>query len=339
MKNLFSMIVGNRSLTERLSRDVANNTVNHAMIFEGGVGSGRHTIAKCLAAALSCRDKDNRPCGKCVACEKIFSGRSPDIITVGAVGDRTTIGVDSIRFLKNDIYVAPNDLDVKLYVIENADKMTVQAQNAFLLSLEEPPPYVIFVLICNSASLLLETVRSRAPIYRTERLGRDEIRDYIIKNDKRARDLQAASEHDLSDLISAASGSIGRAIALLDPKERARAFANIRTARNFISLSSTRRAEKAFEMLSELGSKRAEVTERLGYVQYALRDLILLKKSDECELTLYYDREEAAELSTHFTSEKLFLLYDAVTSAIDSLNRNANVRLVLTDMVLRAGLI
>ena len=157
----FPNIVGNDALIRRLSKDISENRLSHAYVLEGAKGSGRHTIAKEAIAAIECEARSDGkthisvPCGRCKSCEKILSGKSPDVITLGLEGERSTIGVEIIRNLKNDIFTAPNDLSVKAYIIEDADLMTPQAQNAFLLSLEEPPAYIIFFLICENSENLL----------------------------------------------------------------------------------------------------------------------------------------------------------------------------------------
>jgi DNA polymerase-3 subunit delta' len=208
----FPTLLGNMSLRRRLSKDIEEKRLSHAYILEGPRGSGKHTVALLSAAALSCTEQTQLPCGHCKSCEKILSGNSPDIITVGLEGEKVTIGVESIRMLKNDMYTAPNELGVKVYIIEDADKMTVQAQNAFLLSLEEPPEYVLFFLLCESSADLLETVRSRAPTLRTERLDRSMVEAHLLENEKRARTLRDESPDEWREILAISSGCIGYAL-------------------------------------------------------------------------------------------------------------------------------
>ena len=94
-----------------------------------------------------------------------------------------------------------------------------------------------------------------------------------------------------------------------------------------------------FEIIGNMGTKRPEVIEKLVFLQYAIRDLLLLKKSDDAPLFFFEDRDTASELATHFSSKKLLSLYDASLSAIDDLERNANIRLVLLNMMQSANLI
>ena len=120
MKPIFTDVVGNDELKERLANDVLSSKLPHAIILEGPRGSGKHTIAKICAAALSCEKATDKtsslPCGKCISCRKILGNKSPDVIMVSKE-ERATIGVDSIRFLKEDVYVIPNDNEHKVYII------------------------------------------------------------------------------------------------------------------------------------------------------------------------------------------------------------------------------
>lgn len=343
MNNMFASIVGNRNLCSRLARAINDSSLSHAYIIEGNAGSGRHTIALQTIAAMSCVQKDRPetsvPCGKCISCRKILEGRSPDVIRIAPEEDKVSISVDTIRFLKSDIYLPPTDLAVKAYIINPADAMTSQAQNAFLLSLEEPPEYVLFFLICENSSALLETVKSRAPILRTEKIPREDIEKYILSHDRRAAELKSQSPEEFSELICASDGSIGYALSLLDARKRKQILESRRIAKDFINLASGKLNRDKLELVSSLGSKRHDICDRLRYIQSALRDLLLLKKSDDAPLCFYADRDEACELSTHFTSQKLLKLFGATEQAIDDLSRNSNVKLTTVNMLKNSELI
>ena len=334
-----SKMVGNAALCGRIAQDITNNTLSHAYIIEGPEGSGRHTLAKSIAAALSCKSTSSVPCYSCNSCQKIFGDGSPDVIVKGLEGDKVTIGVESVRYIKDDMVIAPNDLDVKVYIIENADVMTLQAQNALLLSLEEPPRYVMFFLLCESSNALLETIRSRAPVLRLERLEDFEVERYLIEHDSRARQLRDEDAKVFNTLIFASNGCIGKALALLDAQKRKALFEERETAEKILSILSCPNRTEVLDIISSLGKKRNDVARYLISVQYAVRDLILLKKSDSAELCFFPDREEAQELSTRFTSASLMSLYNALCVACDELDANSNVRLTLLCMAERAGLI
>lgn len=339
MNVCFDNIVGNDALKGRISRDVVEGTVSHAYIIEGPTGSGRHTLAKNIAAALSCHSDGHVPCGTCKSCQKIFSDNAPDVKTIGFIDEKVTIGVDQIREIKDDMATFPGELNVKVYIIENAESLTVQAQNSFLLSLEEPPEYVRFFLICESANSLLETVRSRAPALRMARLTTDEVENYIIKNDSRARALSIEEPENFKVLVHAADGRIGRAVSLLGGRERKAVLEERRIAEKIISLLSSPDRAETLEIVSTLGNKRQSVIKYLTAVEYAIRDLMLLKKSENVSLCFYTDKESAQEISTRFTSRSLISLYDAISDAVTELEANSNVKLTVLYMMQKAGLI
>ena len=351
--NFFTNIVGNDALKKRLSSDVAENHLSHAYVIEGPRGSGKHTVAKSVAAAIECERREsagmsdlfggvteaNIPCGVCLSCEKILGDRSPDVITVGLPEDRVTIGVESIRDMKDEMYTAPNDLSVKVFIIEDADLMTEQAQNALLLSLEEPPEYIIFFLLCENSSNLLETIRSRAPTLRTVRISEREIGEYLLTHDKRAIALKNEDEEAWRALLFIANGSIGYAIDLLDARLRNRIMEHRSDTMEIISLISHKNRAEAFGLIPIFGTKRKEIVEKLAYLQYAIRDLLLLKKDENAPLCFFIDREAAQELSTHFTSISLLTVYDATVAAVKDFEANANVRLTLMNLLKNAALI
>lgn len=341
--NAYTSIVGNRALCSRLSKAISDNSLSHAYIIEGSAGSGRHTLALQTIAALSCSERGKNgatlPCGRCISCRKILEDNSPDVIHIVPEEGRVTLGVDAARFLKSNIYLPPTDLDIKAYIIDSADIMTQQAQNALLLSLEEPPEYIMYFLICENSSSLLETVKSRAPILRMEKIAPRDIAEYLLKNNSRARQLKETSPEEFDELVCAADGSIGEALSLLDLRKRKSVFENRRIAKDFIGLASGKLGRDKLELVMSLGTKRQDVCERLSYIQYALRDLIALKRSDDAPLCFYADRDSAAELSTHFTSGKLLTLYEATETAADDLSRNTNVKLTLINMLKNSELI
>ena len=338
-----SEIVGNNALKARLCEDIINNSLHHAYILEGQTGSGRHTLAIMAAAALSCENKGDRtraiPCLTCPTCRKIIEKKSPDVIFQGSEG-KASIGVDIARFLKEDVHIVPNDLEHKVYIIEDADKLTTQAQNALLLTLEEPPSFVHFFLLCNNSSAFLETIKSRAPILRTEILTDAQVDDYISANDRRAAQMKLATREEYNELIKVSGGSIGKALELLDPTNRNPILEQRRLAERFVFLAINRAPKN--EILAYLHifeKKRYLLSEWLILLANALRDLIFVKKSDNVPLNFYCDINKAIELSDKVSLTFLYNFQSSLLNAIDENKRNANLKLLLTKMLITADLI
>ena len=181
MKQVRFDFVGNDAVKEYLSLAVQNGKLAHAYIFEGKAGSGRRTLVKQLLEALGC-ESENAPCGKCGNCLKISSGVCVDIYTVKVPDGKSEITVDLIRDMISGMMISPNDLDFKAYIIESADKMNQNAQNALLKVLEEPPADIYFFLITENAAKLLPTVRSRAMLIRTQPLTVEQTVTVMEKN-------------------------------------------------------------------------------------------------------------------------------------------------------------
>lgn len=336
-------IVSNEALCRRLGDDIKNGSLSHAHIIEGKRGSGRHTLAKCIAAALACASSgESLPCGQCKNCRHIFEDKCPDVITVSRE-DRASIGVEPIRRLKSTLLAVPNNLEVKVYIIEDADLMTVQAQNALLLTLEEPPKNVYFLILCENSRSLLETIRSRAATLRMASLSNEEISDYLLGSMRAtpsnevtgtAAALKRGSPEEFNSVLVSSDGSIGRAIELLSPKERAPIVALRTTAESFISsLCPGSGVPHPLALLPTLSSKRNELTLQLDYISLALRDLILLKKTEGAPLCFYADREHALEVSDKLSERRLISVSELVLNARDALQRNANVNLTTVNML------
>jgi len=352
MKQMLPRLWGNDALRERIGNDICAHRLSHAYILEGRYGMGKHTLAMQIAAAQSCENKGSDahplPCGTCKNCRKILEGKSPDVILVSREKGKAQMTVDVVRSLRTDVLTPPNDLDTKVYIIEDAHTMNTQAQNALLLTLEEPPAYVLFLLLCEDAGNMLETIRSRAPVYRLQPLPVQTISKYIAQNVPGSKN--SASGETLEQVLMAADGSIGRALDLLSPKESAPILAAREAAMEFLDAVPAKgermlRALVAYGIKREDGRadlKRDEVAYKLQTLLRALRDLIALRRCDPTTVPLCFftDREAAAAYAMRFSTEELLRLLRAIGAAHDSIAiRNANVRITVCNMAISAGIL
>ncbi len=170
---------------------IKRNKLPHAILIDSGSDANRNELALHIASAFVCENSNH--CGLCSPCQKVKNSSHPDVITF----DPELIGkkifpVDTVREIRNDAYILPNESKYKVYLIKNADKMTVQAQNAFLKILEEPPSYARFILLCKSRSVMIETIMSRVTPFS---LGAEDYSandDYAQKADDLANKLAIA---------------------------------------------------------------------------------------------------------------------------------------------------
>ena len=343
MKSFFPSLIGNEPLLAQLGKEILSDRLGHAYILEGPAGTGKHTLAMQIAAALACERREDPdaalPCLQCPSCRKILSGNSPDVIIKGR-DDKSTIGVDPIREMRTAAFMAPNELENKIFIIEDAQDMTAQAQNALLLILEEPPAYLRFLLLTDGSIPLLETVRSRAPTLRLSGLSRNVLQARLLETEPEARILQLQAPEEFREVIAAASGSLGLAKKLLDPKARQAVLEDRKTARTFAELAASHAsASSVIPFLNGFGSQRESVIARLSTMLLCVRDLSLLKQSEDAPLCFFYDRENATALAYRFTAPELMRYSREISAAMDALYRNANVRLTLTRFAMHAGLL
>ena len=216
-----SALAGNQRVKEQLSQQEGGRGLSHAYIISGPAGSGRHTLAGLLAAAVLCSGGE-KPCGQCGPCQKALKGIHPDVSVVSGPERGKPITVDQVRALRSDAYVRPNEGERKVYLLEDADQMNPSAQNAMLKLLEEGPPYAVFLLIAGNPGGLLQTVRSRCgELARTppsEPAGDEGGQERQALARKLAAALERGGELELLEAAMALDGKIPREelVSLLD---------------------------------------------------------------------------------------------------------------------------
>ncbi len=167
-------------IAENLIRNVRENHVQHAYIFEGEEGVGALAAAQLFAAALTCEKREFAPCGLCGACVHALANTHPDIIFTVPESGKKSVTVDQIRRVTADAYTRPFESGRKVYII-NGD-MNEQAQNAFLKVLEEPPGYAVFILLTENHQTLLQTIRSRCMLVHFAPVSTEKVREYLKKH-------------------------------------------------------------------------------------------------------------------------------------------------------------
>ncbi|MGM9643123.1 MAG: ATP-binding protein [Eubacteriales bacterium] len=346
MKEIFPAVIGNEELCARFARALLSDKPDlpHAYIIEGAYGTGKHTLALELARALVCENRTKPeasalPCGECRSCRNIARGACPDVVEIHK--DGASVGVDAIRSLRNDIHIYPNDLERKIYIINDAHTMTAQAQNALLLTLEEPPEYAFILLLCENSTQLLETIKSRAPTVRMKPLTPEQTEEALLRGDPSAANVKRTDPSLWGDVIMSANGSPGLAADLLTGKEAARIAEVRRASEKFCALASDKAKSAALLIhVTECCTQARETArEQLESFSLAVRDLILLKRDTEAPLRFWSDRDRALELSDSFALRRLLTLSDAILEAISSLERNMNTKLTLVSMLSKLGML
>lgn len=320
---------GNRAIKETVAGFTAKRAFPHALILSGPAGSGKHLAAVFIAQAIACESEGERPCERCEICRKIREGISPDVITVGLPEDRRTIGVDAVREIRRTAYIKPNDLSVKVYLLTEAETLTTQAQNALLKLFEEPPRGVFFLLLTETPTALLPTVRSRAPELRTELFGNRAMTRLLCENSAAAASLHRSDPVAFARFLHSAGGSYGKALSLMEGKNKKITRVYERVEALLAHLAGTDKGAFLLALSAETAD-RAAFIETLRLMTAALRDMTAVKRThDIAELLFFSDAEAAAAQAEAFTLVALLKLSASLTEIITELSEtNVNLNTV-----------
>ena len=205
----FKDVVGHKNIIQYIENAVKTDKVSHAYILNGEKGSGKRLLANLFAMSLQCqnRDEDGDACGKCQSCKQAASNNQPDIIRV-THEKPNTISIDDIREqINNDIVIKPYSSKYKIYIVPDADMMSVQAQNALLKTIEEPPAYAVILLLTENAEILLPTIRSRCVMLKLRNIKDQLIKKYLMEQ-------MEIPDYKADVCVAFAQGNMGRAIML-----------------------------------------------------------------------------------------------------------------------------
>ena len=202
----FETLLGNEQLKQNLAESLAKGRISHFYLISGPEGSGKHTLAKLLAAAILCRGS-RKPCGACEPCRKVGAGSHPDFLTV-VDPEHKNVAVKIVRQIRDDMFIRPNEADHKIYLFPQ--ELGLEGQNALLKILEEPPSYGVFILLTDNPDKLLPTVRSRCTELKMLPLNGDILRRQLQK------DFPQAQQEDLAAAMTRSGGFLGQARALLE---------------------------------------------------------------------------------------------------------------------------
>ena len=204
-------LLGNEQLKTSLAPALREDRLSHSYLICGPRGSGKHTLARFLAAAMECTAGPARPCGRCAQCRKVLGGTHPDVITVDDPAKKT-VSVELIRQANADLYIRPNEGRRKIYLFPRAMDMNPSAQNALLKSIEEPPAYGAFLLLTDAEEKLLPTIRSRCVALHLTPLPRD------LGLQALAGRFPDADPRERESALRRAGGWLGQAEELLEQK-------------------------------------------------------------------------------------------------------------------------
>ena len=206
---MFETILGNEKNKQVLQKSIQNNTISHSYMFIGIEGIGKKMIAKEFAKKILCLNKTLDNGCNCKSCIEFDSNNNPDFLVIEPDGN--SIKIEEIRKLQKMIQEKPIISNKKVYIIDNADLMTKEAQNCLLKTLEEPPEYTVIILIGSNENLFLTTIKSRCMILHFDKISNEEMKRYLKYN----LEINQINE----EMLDMFQGSIGKAINLKDKQE------------------------------------------------------------------------------------------------------------------------
>lgn len=321
----FKEFIGNDKIIKNLQSAIYNNKLSHAYIINGEAGFGKKTLANSLAKTLQCENNGIDACCDCISCRVFDTVNHPDIIYIKPSKTKT-IGVDDIRSqIVNIAEIKPYKYKYKIFIVDNADKMTVQAQNAILKTIEEPPIYAIFLLLSTNFNNFLPTILSRCVLLKIEPLPEVTIENYII--DKFNIDINLAKVYSVF-----ARGSIGQAVDIIKSED----FIQLReqTIQWIVELKS-KDIVQIFENAKQIEIYKNDIDIILDICFLWYRDLIIAKDINDKYIIQQDKLDLIKSQASEFDLNKLIDIIDIIQNTKSVLNKNANFQLAIEIMLLK----
>ncbi len=329
----FKNILGQEYAKDVFRNILQKGSLAHAYIFFGPGGTGKSLFANEVTKSLNCIDMDGDvdPCDKCISCRKVDSGTSSDVIRISLEKGRKQIGIDEVRTLQGSAALKPVESDLKTFIINDTDKLSEEAFNCLLKTLEEPPPSTLIILLVNSMDALPETIVSRCQVIRFFSLPVNLVNSYLQE--------QFKVEKDISEWISTLSGgSIGYATMINDEGLFKK---NELLVERLIKLT----VEDNFNLSQEIHSwfagketpeeKRSCLKIVLELFLSFYRDLLIIK-TNSADDGRYLNRTQRRVMEFKAKScsvDSLITIIDQIIFAINNVNANANTSFLLENLL------
>lgn len=321
----FQDIIGQEQIKEHMRNALATGKVSHAYIINGEKSSGKEFIARVFAMALQCEKGGTEPCQECHSCRQALSDNHPDIIRV--VHEKpNTISVDDIRRQVNsDVAIKPYSSPRKVYMINEAEKMTVQAQNALLKTLEEPPEYTVILLLTANVNALLPTILSRCVVLNMKPVADELVKKFLMHQMK-------VPDYKAEVCVAFARGNIGKAKALASSED----FENVKG--EALSLLKYIREMELSEMIAAIKTiteYKLEINDYLDIIAIWYRDVLLFKATNDVNHLVFREEIQALrKTAQHSSYEGIENIIEALEKAKRRLDANVNFELTMEMLML-----
>ena len=315
-------MLGHRKILASLQETIKNDNVGHAYIFEGPDGIGRRETALSFVAMLMC-EREQAPCGECKSCRLFTEGSNPDFQEL-YFHDKS-ISVDDVRNALKGLVIRPLYSRYKVIIINDADGMTVQAQNALLKSLEEPPPYMVFILTVQSGAAVTPTIRSRCQRVLFDKLSSQEIIGILEQK-------YGKRNPEWDFIVSYSDGVIGTALELVESPGYMELRDQVLTSVNELLETNNGDVFKIYELF-EKNNDKIEFILRIMLLFF--RDIIIYKQTSNYNILINSDKKDMIIEDAHLKLSGLLKCANAVWDAKKGLEYNANFQLVIEVMLMK----
>lgn len=315
----FQDIVGQEQIKEQLRNAISTGKVSHAYIINGEKSSGKEFIARMFAMSLQCEKGEIEPCQECRSCKQALSDNHPDIIRV-THEKPNTISVEDIRTqVNNDVAIKPYSGTYKIYLINEAEKMTPQAQNAILKTLEEPPSYAVILLLTANVNSLLPTILSRCVVLNMKPVADELVKKYLMEQ------LQIP-DYKAEVCVAFARGNVGRAKALASSED----FENVKAeAISLLKYIQDMELNEIIAAIKKITEYKLEINDYLDICAIWYRDVLLFKATNDVNHLVFRDEiqtlRKTAQRSSYEGIEQVIRALDTAKRRLD-----ANVNFELT---------
>lgn len=342
----FADVKGQDAIVRTLKNQIKAERIGHAYLFCGTRGTGKTTVAKILARAVNCEHPiDGNPCNECETCKAIAAGTSMNVIEIDAASNN---GVDNIREIREEVAYSPTSGKYKVYIIDEVHMLSIGAFNALLKTLEEPPSYVIFILATTEAHKIPITILSRCQRYDFKRIARTTIverlqelmdEEHVEAEDKALRYIAKKGDGSMRDALSLLDQCIAFYLGekltyehVLDVLGAVDTDEFSRLLREILENDVT----KVILHLDELVMQGRELTQFVTDFTWYMRNLLLLKSSDNMEDVLDVSAENLQQLKEEagMIRDDTLMRFIRVFSELQSQMKYASAKRVLLEVAL-----
>ncbi len=326
----FQDIIGQEQMKEHLMNAVKTGKVSHAYIIHGERSSGKEFISRIFAMALQCEQRtvhpeQAEPCNECHSCKQALSDNQPDIIRV-THEKPNTIGAEDIRTqINQDIIIKPYSSPYKIYILNEGEKMTAQAQNALLKTLEEPPAYAVIIILTTNLEAMLPTILSRCVILNMKPASDEAILNYLMK------ELQVP-DYKAEVCAAFARGNVGKAKALAASEEFDNIKADAVTLLKYIAEMDVNEIVTAIKKISEY---KLNIEDYLDIIVVWYRDVLLFKATNDANHLIFKEElQYIRKVADRSTYEGIENIIKAIEKAKSRLKANVNFDLTMELLLL-----